>query len=213
MELTHFIAIYGVWLVAGFIALESVGFPLPAEAALIAAALFAARTHELNVWSLIAVAILAAIAGNGVGFWIGNRFGYRLLTRFGPRLGLTEPRIRMGQQLFLQYGGRFIFIARFLPFLRNLAAVLAGMNRMAPPTFLVASSIAAVAWVVFYALGAYSLGAAFTALATPAAIVLGLAAVAFVVAVPVLFARYEKRFLAKAELDPKNSKPPPQLAS
>ena len=51
---------HGVWLVAAFIALESIGIPLPAEAVLIAAAFFAAR-HGLNVWPLIAAGIIAAI--------------------------------------------------------------------------------------------------------------------------------------------------------
>src|SRR5262249_1281107 len=62
--LTHFVASYGVWVVGTFIALETVGLPVPAEAALIAAAFFAARTQAIDLWWLIAVAILAAILGN-----------------------------------------------------------------------------------------------------------------------------------------------------
>jgi len=72
-KLAEFVSIYGIWLVAAFIALESVGIPLPAEAALIAAGFFAARTHDLDIWSLIAAGILAAILGEVVGFWIGRR--------------------------------------------------------------------------------------------------------------------------------------------
>jgi membrane protein DedA with SNARE-associated domain len=202
LELARFVSTYGVWLVAGFIALESVGLPLPAEAALMAAAIFAARTHELDIWSLIAVAILAAIVGNVAGFWIGRRFGYRLLMRYGNRVGLTEGRIRIGQWLFMRYGGRFVFAARFLPFLRNMVAVLAGANRMAPHRFYFASSTAAVAWVLLYGLASYSLGGAFAELASPAAIVLGLAAVLIIFALPALIVRYEKRLLAKIEAEP-----------
>ena len=200
-DLTQFVSIYGVWLVAGFIALESVGLPLPAEAALMAAAVFAARTHELDLRSLIVASILAAILGNVAGFWIGRRFGYRLLTQYGNRLGLTEARLRIGQWLFARYGGMFVFVARFLPFLRNMAAVLAGANRMAQHRFYVASSAAAVAWVLCYALAAYSLGGAFADLASPAAIVLGVAAVLIILAVPALIVRYEKRLLAKIEAE------------
>jgi len=202
LELARFVSTYGVWLVAGFIALESVGFPLPAEAALMAAAIFAARTHDLDIWSLIAVAILAAIVGNIAGFWIGRRFGYRLLMRYGNRVGLTEGRIRIGQWLFMRYGGRFVFAARFLPFLRNMVAVLAGANRMAQLRFYFASSTAAVAWVLLYGLASYSLGGAFAELASPAAIVLGVAAVLIIFALPALIVRYEKRLLAKIEAEP-----------
>jgi membrane protein DedA with SNARE-associated domain len=197
--LAQFISIYGVWLVAAFIALESVGIPLPAEAALIAAAFFAARTNGLDIWSLIATGILAAIVGEIVGFWIGRRFGYQLLRRHGARLGLTEGRIRIGQWLFVRYGGRFVFIARFLPFLRNMAAVLAGANSMAQHNFYFASGTAAVAWIMCYGFAAYSFGEAFTNLASPAAVFLGLAAALIVLAVPALILRYEKRLLAKAE--------------
>jgi membrane protein DedA with SNARE-associated domain len=117
--LAELVSNYGVWVVAAFIALESIGIPLPAEAALIAAAFFAARTHGIDIWSLVAAGIIAAILGEIVGFWIGRRFGHQLLMRYGTRLGFTEGRIAICQWLFDRYGGRFVFIARFLPFLRN----------------------------------------------------------------------------------------------
>ena len=52
-----------------------------------------------------------------------------------------------------------------------------------------------------YALAAYSLGGAFADLASPAAIVLGAAAVLIILAVPALIVRYEKRLLAKIEAE------------
>jgi membrane protein DedA with SNARE-associated domain len=199
--LVEFISTYGVWLVAGFIALETIGAPLPAEAALMAAGFFAARTHDLDIWLLIVVGSLAAILGNAVGYWIGRRFGYRLLTRYGPRVGLTEGRIKIGQWLFMRYGGRFVFIARFLPFLRNMAAILAGTNAMAQPVFHLASGAAAIAWVTLYSLATYSLGTAFADLAGPAAAILGTVAILIILAVPALVLRYEERLLARAEHD------------
>lgn len=197
--MTHFVASYGVWVVGTFIALETVGLPVPAEAALIAAAFFAARTQAIDLWWLIAVAILAAILGNAVGFWIGRRFGAALLARYGARIGLTPERIKIGQWLFQRYGGRFVFAARFLPFLRNMVAVLAGMNRMPQANFAFASTMAAVAWVLFYAWGSYSFGAAFEEIASPVAIVLAVIALAIMFGMPTLILRLEKRLLAKAE--------------
>jgi len=198
-KLAEFISNYGVWLVAAFIALESIGIPLPAEAALIAAGFFAATTHGIDIYSLIAAGIIAAILGEVIGFWIGRSFGHRLLVRYGARLGFTERRIRIGQWLFERYGGRFVFIARFLPFLRNIAAVLASTNSMAQHSFYFASATAAAAWIIGYGLGAYSFGEAFANLASPAAVGLGLAATLIVLATPVLILRYEGGLLAKAE--------------
>jgi membrane protein DedA with SNARE-associated domain len=192
-QLAEFVSNYGVWMVAAFIALESIGLPLPAEAALIAAAFFAARTHDIDIWSLIAAGIVAAILGEMVGFWIGRRVGHQLLLRYGTRVGFTEERIRIGQWLFVRFGGRFVFIARFLPFLRNIAAVLAGTNSMAQHSFYFASATAAAAWIIIYGLSAYSFGGAFANLASPAAVVLGL------LATPVLILRYERSLLVKVE--------------
>src|SRR5260221_772081 len=181
-EMVEFVSIYGIWVVAAFIALESVGIPLPAEAALIAAGFFAARTHGLDIWSLITAGIVAAIFGEVVGFWIGRRFGHQLLMRYGPRLGVTEGRIRIGQCLFVRYGGRFVFVARFLPFLRNMAAGLSGTNSMAQHSFYFASSPAAASWIVCYGLASYSCGDACADVASPAAFVLGLAAASILLA-------------------------------
>jgi membrane protein DedA with SNARE-associated domain len=196
---TEFVSIYGGWVVAAFIALESIGFPLPAEAALIAAGFFAAQTQGINIWFLIGTGILAAIVGEVVGFWIGRRFGHQLLQRHGARVGFTEGRMRIGQWLFVRYGGRFVFAARFLPFLRNMAAVLAGTNAMAQPIFYFASGTAAVAWIMCYGLASYFLGESFSDLASPVAVALGIAAGLIVLAVPTVILRYEKRLLAKAE--------------
>src|SRR5258708_4020652 len=168
--MAEFVSIYGIWEGAAFIALESVGIPLPAEAALIAAGFFAARLHVLDIWSLISASIVAAIVGEIVGFWIGRRFGHQLLTRYGTRLGMTEGRIRIGQWLFVRYGGRFVFIARFLPFLRNMAAVLAGTNSMAQHNFYFSSATAAPAWITRHGLAAYFFCAAFSDFASPAAV-------------------------------------------
>ena len=90
-------------------------------------------------------------------------------------------------------------MARFLPFLRNMAAVLAGTNSMAQRSFYFASATAAAAWIMCYGLAAYSLGAAFANLASSAAILLGVVAALIVLAVPALILQYEKRLLVKAE--------------
>jgi len=197
--MAEFVSIYGIWVVAAFIALESVGIPLPAEAALMAAGFFAARNHGLDIWSLITAAIVAAVVGEIIGFWIGRWFGHQLLTRYGTHLGMTEGRMRIGQWLFVRYGGRFVFIARFLPFLRNVAAVLAGTNSMDQRNFYFASATAAAAWIICYGLAAYCFGEAFANVASPAGIGLGLAGALIVLAAPALMLRYEKRLLAQAE--------------
>ena len=197
--MTALISAYGVWLVAGLIALECICIPVPGETILVAAALYAGSTHKLHIVSVIAAAVVGGILGNVVAFWLGRRYGYRLLMRHGHYVKLDATRIKIGQYLFLRHGSKVVFIARFIPIARSFAAVLAGTNRMPSLTFYLASGAAAVAWVVLYAWGAHSFGAAFDDIASPAAIVLAVVAVAIVVGIPLLIRRYEKRLLAKAE--------------
>jgi membrane protein DedA with SNARE-associated domain len=196
----EFVALYGIWLVATFIALESVGFPLPAEAALITAGVFAGSTHGIDIWLLLGAGMLAAICGEIVGFWVGRTYGYRLINRYGIHLGLTAERAKIGRWLFQRYGGRFVFVARFLPFLRNIAAVLAGTHYMPQREFYCASWSAAVIWIMGYGLGAYWFGSIVIKLASPAAIALSIVAAVVVLSIPAVILRYEKRLLAMAEL-------------
>ena len=63
---------YGYLGVALAVSLESMGVPIPGETALIAAAVYAGKTHELNIWVLIASATAGAILGDNIGYWIGD---------------------------------------------------------------------------------------------------------------------------------------------
>src|SRR5690348_16321389 len=93
---THLISQYGYLAVGGIVGLESIGIPLPGETTLIAAATFAGATDHLDIGLVIAAAAIGAIVGDSIGFCIGREVGLRLLHRLGPRVGLTEPRLKLG---------------------------------------------------------------------------------------------------------------------
>src|SRR5215469_15184867 len=168
---THLIATYGYIAIGCIIALESMGLPLPGESALVAAALYASH-HDQNIAGVVAAAATGAIVGDNVGYWIGREFGYRLLLRYGRRVGLTETRIKLGQYLFLHHGGKVVFFGRFIAVLRVLAAVLAGVNRMEWRSFLIANAAGGVLWSLVFGVGAYSFGTAVFHAEKPLAIAL-----------------------------------------
>jgi membrane protein DedA with SNARE-associated domain len=113
---------YGSFAVAGVVCLESMGLPLPGEAILIAAAIYAGKTGGLNIVEVIAAAAAGAIVGDNIGYWIGREIGFRLLVRYGSYVGLNEGRIKVGQYLFQRHGGKIVFFGRFIALLRVLAA-------------------------------------------------------------------------------------------
>ncbi len=90
---------YGAWIVFWLVFLESIGLPLPGEATLVSAAIFAGTTQELGTGLVLLSAMLGAILGSTISFWIGDRFGYPLLLRCGSYIGLTETRIKIAEYL------------------------------------------------------------------------------------------------------------------
>jgi hypothetical protein len=78
------------------VGLESLGLPLPGETILILAAIYAATEPRFNIWMVIAVAAFGAIIGDNIGYWLGSRYGYALLLRYGERIGRLSSHSRFG---------------------------------------------------------------------------------------------------------------------
>lgn len=190
---------FGYSAVAVAVGVESAGVPVPGETALIGAALYAGTTHELNIVLLVAVAAAAAIVGDNIGFWLGREIGFRALARYGSHVGMTPPRIKLGQYLFRLHGGKVVFFGRFVALLRALAAFLAGANGMAWPRFLVFNAAGAVVWASVSGFGAFFLGDVIKRMAGLVGIALGAAAVVLIVAGAIFLKRNEKRLEAEAE--------------
>jgi len=195
----HLIAHAGYEAVFLAVAVESIGIPFPGETTLIAAAIYAGTTHNLSIGLLIAAAAAGAIVGDNVGFWLGREFGFPLLLRYGPKIGIHERRIRLGQYLFLKYGGEVVFFGRFVAMLRALAAFLAGTNRMTWSRFLFFNAAGGIVWSGLYGLGAYFLGHHIHRLAGPVGAAIGIIAVIVVVAWIIFLRRNEKRLEDEAE--------------
>jgi len=108
--LISLIPIYGPWVIFGIVAFESAGVPLPGETILVAAALLAATTGQINIVVVLAAAA-GAIVGDGMGYMVGRRFGLPFLRRYGRYIRLDEDRLLIGQYLFFQYGNAVVLWA------------------------------------------------------------------------------------------------------
>jgi len=158
MNLSDLVVRHGYWIVAAAIGIESMGIPVPGETMLVAAAIYAGATHKLDIGMVIAAAVAGAIIGDGLGFLIGRRFGHSLLLRHGSKVGMTPARIKLGQYLFLRFGGAVVFFGRFIALLRALAALLAGVNCMPWPRFLLFNAAGGIVWAGSYGMLAYWFG-------------------------------------------------------
>src|SRR5262249_48443784 len=128
--MTELIHQYGGWGGVILVFLEAVGLAFPGETILVTAAIYAGTTQNLSIGLVLFAAVAGATLGSIIGFWIGDRYGYPLLLRYGGYAGLTEARIKIGQYLFQRYGMGVVLVARFVAVLRSLAAIVAGASRM-----------------------------------------------------------------------------------
>ncbi len=137
---------FGYLAVALLIMLEDFGVPAPGETVLVAAALYAG-TGRLNIVAVGVVALIAAVAGDNIGFAIGRYGGRSLVLRFGRYVRLTEERFAKAEGFFARHGGKMVIIARFVEVLRQLNGIIAGLAGMAWPRFLAFNAIGAALWV------------------------------------------------------------------
>ncbi len=123
-----------------------VGFFLPGDSLLVTAGVFAAA-GQLNIWTLNALLVVAAIAGDTVGYWFGRRVGQALFKR--PKSLLFNPaHLRRAHDFYEKHGGKTIIIARFMPVVRTFAPIVAGMGEMDYRRFLSFNVFGGLFWVV-----------------------------------------------------------------
>jgi membrane protein DedA with SNARE-associated domain len=204
-HLVHLLHTYGYTVLGVIIGLECVGLPLPGETVLIAAAVLAGTTHQLNIGLVVLSASVGAIIGQAAGYWIGWGVGFRLLRRYGHYIGLTNRRLAFGRALFRRHGVKVIIASRFVVLLRTLAGLLAGANHMPWPRFMAANVAGSVVWAALYGIGAYVLGHEATHVAGPVGITIGVIAVAALLAALLYVRRQEHTLLRGTAKVPRSS--------
>jgi membrane protein DedA with SNARE-associated domain len=178
----------GYTLVFVLIAIETMGVPVPAETALIGAALLANK-GQMDIVTLTALAAAAAILGDNVGFAIGRHFGRRLFLAPGPLRAHRAKVLEHGEPFFARHGPKAVFLGRWVAGLRIASAWLAGMNGMRWPVFLFWNALGGIAWAASITISIYLLGD----LAEHAIEVVGPVAAGLVVAALLGFWIYRRR--------------------
>lgn len=148
--LTTLGASVGVWLyvlAAGLAFGESallVGVVLPGETALLLAGYY---SHQgvLTLAVMLPLAIVAAIAGDSVGFALGRRYGAQVrASRLGRRIG--DKRWTAVDTFLHRHGGKAVLFARMTALLRALTPSMAGMSGMRYRTFMLWNVLGGIIW-------------------------------------------------------------------
>lgn len=132
------------------------GFFFPGDSLLITAGLLASQGY-LEIKTLILIATLAAILGDTVGYWFGKKTGPRIFKREDSLL-FHKKNIVRANEFYKKHGGKTIILARFLPFIRTFAPIVAGVGEMDYFRFLSFNVFGGAFWVLFTTLAGYFLG-------------------------------------------------------
>lgn len=121
-----------------------IGIFLPGDSLLFASGLIAAGGF-FALGPLVILVVLAAIIGDSVGYWIGAQAGSRLFQRDDSRF-FKRAYVERTERFYGKYGGRAIILARFVPIVRTLAPMLAGISSMKYRTFLTYNMVGGLLW-------------------------------------------------------------------
>ncbi|WP_316832181.1 DedA family protein [Pedobacter aquatilis] len=163
VHLAEIIRDYQTWtyLILFLIIFAETGFVvtpfLPGDSLLFAAgALIAGGNTGLNVWLMLLILIVAAIAGNTLNYKLGTVLGAGVFKEENKILKLKY--YHQSHEFFEKHGGKAIMLSRFLPIFRTIAPFVAGIAKMPFGRFTYYNIIGGVTWIFALLIGGYLLG-------------------------------------------------------
>ncbi len=157
IDVNHLVEVSGYPILFLLVMAESAGVPLPGETAVIVGGVLASR-GKLQIELVIALAAIAAIVGDNIGYQIGRGGGRWLLERPGPFHSHRLKVLEMGEPFFERHGPKAVFFGRFILGLRTWASWLAGANHMQWRTFFLWNALGGICWATGVGLIAYYVG-------------------------------------------------------
>ena len=141
------------------------GFFLPGDSLLLTAGLLASRTDTatgqpiLSIFILLPLLAVAAILGDNVGYWFGNKTGPRIFNRENSRF-FKRKNLLAAKAFYDKHGGKTIVLARFMPFIRTFAPIVAGAVEMEYRRFVFFNFFGGLLWALGVTLVGFGLGKA-----------------------------------------------------
>lgn len=133
-----------------------IGLFLPGDSLLFTAGFLASQGY-LSIVPLVFIAFVAAVLGDNTGYWLGKRFGPSVFRKRGSLL-LDSEHIRRAEDFFQKHGPKTIILARFVPIVRSIAPILAGVGSMHRRTFFFFNVVGGLLWGIGITLAGYFIG-------------------------------------------------------
>lgn len=135
-----------------------IGFFLPGDSLLMTAGLLISQgILKVDILVLNVVLMLAAIIGDTVGYWFGRKTGPKIFNKEDSRL-FKKKYLLKAQEFYERHGAKAIIYARFVPFARTFAPILAGVGKMDYGKFVTYNIVGGIIWVASMTLLGYFFG-------------------------------------------------------
>lgn len=138
-------------IVLGFVFIECaliLGLFLPGDSLLFIAGLILAqeKASHFEVWAMALAGLAAAIVGNRVGYYVGDRTGTKFIAHRDGKV-LNQSNLDRAHEFLERWGFLAIVAARWIPYVRTLAPMMAGAARMEMRRFMLSTTVGAIIWV------------------------------------------------------------------
>lgn len=110
--------------------LGNIGAPVGAEIIMPIAGGLTATGHLPFLWLTILVSVLGELAGGTIGYVVGRFGGRPLIDRYGRYVHLSHANLDRVHGFFERYGSFAVFICRFIPVIRGIVSIPAGLAEM-----------------------------------------------------------------------------------
>ena len=154
IQIISFFGYFGIFIL---MTLESMIFPLPSELVMPFAGFLSVK-GDMNFFLVILFSSLGSIFGSLLSYYIGNKGGNKLVFKYGKYLLLDEEDLIKTEAWFKAKGEKTVLISRFIPIVRHLISVPAGIGKMNLRKFLIYTLIGATLWNTFLGYLGFVLG-------------------------------------------------------
>lgn len=186
------------------IVLESTMVPVPSLLVMPFAGYLASQ-GTLSLPGILAINSAAAVTGSLLSYLLGAAGGKPLLVRYGKYVLVRAKDLERTEQYFARHGGKTIFIGRFLPVVRHLISIPAGIARMPLLNFAALTFLGATLWGGGLMVLGYELGSRWEAVATKAKrvdLAIAVGVVLLILALSIRFVLRRRRERAAAARQP-----------
>jgi membrane protein DedA with SNARE-associated domain len=154
VQIISFLGYPGVFIL---MALESMVFPMPSELVMPFAGFLIAQ-GKMSWLGVIIASSLGSIAGSLLSYYIGFYGGETVVLKFGKYLLLEKEDLEKTHKWFIRRGDITVLISRFIPVVRHLISIPAGIGKMELKKFCVYTIIGATLWNTILAYAGFILG-------------------------------------------------------